>query len=222
LETLKSKNVSIGLRPTSEMEIKDRILHAAQELFYRYGLKSITMDDVCKQLSISKKTLYLHFTDKDDVIHCLLDRNLKQDCEEMAQIASQSKDAVMEIIALMKHIGDLFAKVNPSLFYDMQKYHPQAWRVFLEFKDKTMITMVEANLTKGKAQGLYRANLDVPTLAKMRMEQVSIALDPRIYPPDKFNISKVQMSLLEHFLYGIATLKGHRLINKNLQITEEE
>lgn len=204
------------------MDIKTRILEASAKLFYAYGLKSITMDDVCRELGMSKKTLYQHFTDKDDIIHTLLDQSLRADCAVMENISAHAKDAVIEIISIMKHMSELFSRINPNLFYDMQKYHPNAWKVFLDFKDQTMLGMVERNIHKGMEQGFYRPNLDARTLAKLRIEEVTLALDPRVYPPDKFNLTRVQLTLLEHFLFGIATLKGHRLINKHLQIHEEE
>ena len=82
--------------------------------------------------------------------------------------------------------------------------------------------MIVTNLEKGIKVGLYRNNIDLKILAKFRIEQVEMAMDHNIFPLDIFNLTKVQVELLDHFLRGICTLKGHKLMNKYQQIIEEE
>ena len=82
--------------------------------------------------------------------------------------------------------------------------------------------MVESSINGGKEQGIVRQDIDTKILSRLRMEEVEMAFNPAVYPPDKFNHVEVQVALTEHFLYGICTLKGHKLINKYKQIQEEE
>ena len=82
--------------------------------------------------------------------------------------------------------------------------------------------MVENNLRRGIKEGLYRPDINIKVLAKLRIEQVELAMNPAVFPPAKFNIGDVQVTLLDHFLHGITTLKGHKLINKYKQIKEED
>jgi AcrR family transcriptional regulator len=71
-----------------ETDIKDKILNGAEELFMRYGVRSISMDDIARHLSVSKKTLYQHFADKDDLVlevtRHMLQMNYKE-CEAIRQ-----------------------------------------------------------------------------------------------------------------------------------------
>jgi hypothetical protein len=122
----------------------------------------------------------------------------------------------------MKYLADMFSKINPSLFYDMKKYHPKAWDKFREFKEKKVMHIVETNILKGISQGLYRNTLNPKILARLRIEEVEMAMNPEIFPGREFSLLEVQVALLDHFLYGILTLKGHKLINKYKQITEDE
>ena len=85
-----------------------------------------------------------------------------------------------------------------------------------------MMGFVEENLRNGIREDLYRKDINVKIMAKYRMEQVGMAFNPTIFPPDKYNIKDVQMILLDHFVHGITTLKGHKLINKYKEIKEEE
>lgn len=180
------------------------------------------MDDIARHIGMSKKTLYQNFKSKDEIVNTLVAINLKTNDERLKQLEKDSKDAVQEIILIMKHISEMFSRINPNLFYDMQKYHPEAWKRFQEFKQRLMINMVETNLKQGIQEGYFRNDINVKILAKMRIEQVEIAMNPMAFPPDKFKIDEVQLTMIDHFLHGITTLKGHKLLNKYKNITEDE
>lgn len=204
------------------MTSEQRILDGSFELFKRYGIKGVTMDDIAKHLGISKKTIYQFYTDKDALVTVLIELVLNSHTERIDAIALASKNAVHEIISMMGYMATDFAGTNPNMFYDMQKYHPQAWIKFKVFKENYIYSCVIKNFEKGKEQGLYRVGLNQKILAKLRLEEVEMAFNPVIFPPDKFNLSQVQVEILDHFLHGICTIKGHKLINKYKQINEEE
>src|SRR5688572_21573610 len=105
------------------MNIEDRILLGAKELFYKFGIRSITMDDVAKHLAISKKTIYNYFRDKNEIVMKCCDHDLKDRECVFKHITDNSTDAIAQIMQLMKHMGSMFSQMNPNLFYDMQKYH---------------------------------------------------------------------------------------------------
>ena len=180
------------------------------------------MDDIARQLGMSKKTVYQNFKDKDEIINVLLETSLKENDERLKQLERDSEDAVQEIILIMKHISDMFSRINPMLFYDLQKYYAEAWKKFQDFKQQSMIKMVETNLNQGIKEGYFRNDIKVRILAKMRIEQIEIAMNSTTFPPDKFNIAEVQIAMIDHFLHGITTLKGHKLLNKYKNINEDE
>jgi AcrR family transcriptional regulator len=204
------------------MEATERILEGARELFFSYGIRSVSMDDIARHLGMSKKTVYQHFKDKDEIVNSLLVASLESNEKQLKKLETDSKDAVQEIILIMKHIAEMFSRINPNLFYDMQKYYPEAWKTFQAFKQRSMIKMVETNLQQGISQGYFRNDINVRILAKMRIEQVEIAMNPMIFPHDKFNIAEVQLCMIDHFLHGITTLKGHKLLNKYKNVNEDE
>jgi AcrR family transcriptional regulator len=206
----------------AEAQTKERIMQAAHELFYQFGIRSITMDDIAKHLSISKKTIYRFFDEKDQIVNACCSGDLSDHGCRMEEIAKNSKDAIHEMMGFMNHLSGMFSAMNPNLFYDLQKFHPDAWKAFRNFKEQKMMMMVEDNLKRGIKEGLYRADINIKVLARLRIEQVELGLNPVVFPPAKFNFREVQLALLDHFIHGITTLKGHKLINKYRQIKEDE
>lgn len=204
------------------METKERILTAAQELFFKYGIRSISMDDIAKHLSISKKTIYAFFKNKDEVVHELMRLKLKEDEKGFRLLEKESSNVIEEVFNLMSYLSKVIGQINPSMFYDLQKHHAQTWRLFTEFKEACVLKMVEDTLERGVKQKLIRPDIDIKILSRMRMEQLEMGFNPAIFPPDKFKLVDVQLSMIDHFLYGICTLKGHKLINKYKQIIDEE
>ncbi|MEP7128075.1 MAG: TetR/AcrR family transcriptional regulator [Chitinophagales bacterium] len=193
---------------------RERILEAAQELFYSYGIRSITMDDIARHLSISKKTIYQYFDDKHQIVHVLCKMDCDSNVERMLSIANNSLDAIDEILQSMEFLSDMLSKMNPNLIYDLQKYHPESWKDLNTFREQHLLGTVETNLKKGIKQGLYRSDINVRIIAKLRVEEIQMGLTPALFSPSKFNIHEVQIALLEHFLYGILTMQGIRLLGK--------
>lgn len=204
------------------METSEKIIIGAGELFFSRGIKSVTMDDIAAHLRISKKTIYQFFRDKNDLVEAFTLANLKSNEAMMEDCCQQAKDPVEEIFLTMKHVTSLFQMINPNLFYDLQKNYPATWKKFQEFKLHSLVNIVERNIRKGMEMGYYRSDLHVKVLAKLRIEEVELGMNPAAFPPDKYNLGQVQIILLEHFLYGISTLKGHKLINKYKKVNEEE
>ncbi|MGY4536417.1 AcrR family transcriptional regulator [Mucilaginibacter sp. UYNi724] len=192
----------------------DRIILGAEELFLTAGIKSVTMDDIARHLGMSKKTIYHSFSDKNELVIALVEKKLKEDECQIAVIINTSSNVIEEMINMMKCSEEIFGRINPIVIHDMQKYHPDAWVKFQDFKADVIIKTLEELLIKGITQGFIREDVDVKILAKMRVNQVEMGFNTLIFPVSQFSPWKVQYQLLEHFNYGICTLKGHELLDK--------
>lgn len=203
------------------MSQTERIIQGSEELFLTAGIKSVTMDDIARHLGMSKKTIYQFFKDKNELVIALMQKKLKEDELRMEEIISQSINVVEEMINMMKCSEDIFSRINPIVIHDVQKYHPDAWKQFQEFKSKVLIDKMERLLTKGIKQGYIRPEIEVKIIARMHVNMVEMGFNNSIFPLGDFNIWKVQQQLLEHFCYGICTLKGYKLLNQYKNIIEE-
>jgi AcrR family transcriptional regulator len=200
----------------------NRILKGADELFCRFGIKNVTMDDIARHLGVSKKTLYQHYEDKNKIVVSVIENGMGEHELKFCEFEKASKNAIEEILHTMHYMSSVFATVNPNVFYDMQRYHPEAWQIFRKFKEEKVLHQIIRNLEKGREQGLYRMDFSIKILARLRLEEIELGMNPTLYPADKYNLHDVNIQLLEHYLYGICTLKGHKLINKHKQLIEEE
>jgi AcrR family transcriptional regulator len=194
--------------------VKARILHGAQELFFSYGIRSITMDDIARHLSISKKTIYQFFEDKDQIVLTLTKMDMGENEQVMKGIPQRSKDAIDEILQVMECVKEHLAKFHPSVIYDLQKFHPKAWNEIRQHTENRTMSAVMANLRRGIRQGFYRNDINIPILARLRIEEISLGMNPQVYPPSQFDLKKVELELLNHFLYGILTLKGFKQLEQ--------
>ena len=195
-------------------ESKDRIVCSVTDLFYRFGVKSITMDDVARHLAISKKTLYRYFVDKNDMVYQCCLHDLEKRKAALATISEKALDAVQELVLMMEHMQTMLSSINPNLLFDVRKYHLQAWQSYVDFKEQFMMLSISNNLMRGMESGIYRADLNVRILARLRLEEVEMGFNPDVYPSSKFQLKDVQMALFDHFMHGITTSKGQKLIQR--------
>lgn len=196
------------------MEVQERILDTAFHLFRQYGTRSITMDDIAVRMGISKKTLYAHFADKSDLVMNVMDRHLKLMQAQCIESRTQAKDAVEELFLVMKMLEERLRNMNPVAMMDLQKFHAKAFRLFEDHKNVFMLDMVRQNLQRGIEEGLFRPDLEVDILAHFRTASAMFCFQPELFPMNGYDMTKVQRVLLEHFLYGVATLKGYKEIEK--------
>lgn len=199
-----------------------KILNGAQELFFKYGIKAITMDDIARHLAISKKTIYQFFKEKDEIINILMTEKIREDEEQFSKLHINAANVIEEVFEIMRCMSENIGKINPVVFYELQKYYPEAWKKFIHFKENHVRKQVEDSLKRGQEQGYVRKNINTGILSRLRMEEIQMGFNTEVFPIDKFTTLDVQLEMTEHFLYGICTLKGYKLINKYKQLTEDE
>ena len=199
----------------------ERIIQGGEELFLQAGIRSVTMDDIARNLGMSKKTIYQFFKDKNELVMALTKKKLQEDEERMSEIISKSGNVIEEMINMMKCSEDIFSRINPIVIHDLQKYHQEAWGLFQSFKAEVLVNTLEELLAKGIKQGFLRPDIDVKIIARMRVNQVQLGFNTTVFPIAEFNPWNVQQQFHEHFNYGICTLKGYKLLNQYKNINDE-
>ncbi len=196
------------------MELKERIIIETETLFKQFGIKSMTMDDIARHLSISKKTIYTFFKDKDELVLETMHNAIYCDKCEIEANLTNSKNAVHEIFILKESMQKMLSNMNVSIMNDMQKYHPSSAKMYKQFKEEFVLQKVLKNLRRGIAEGLYRDDFDVEVIARLRIEIIDLTFNSIAFPPNKYTLNEISNQFTDHFLYGLVTLKGYKLINQ--------
>ena len=203
------------------MDIKQKIESTSLDLFMKYGVKSITMDEIARAASVSKKTIYQHFKDKNDLVLAITKKELESDKAFFESLLDTCNDAIEETFKIANHIRTHIAQMNPSLLFDLQKFHVNAWDYYNSHKEECFEYSVIKNIERGINEGNYRSNIQPKIIARMRMAQVESALSGDWFPQDEFNMLEVQMNIFDHFIFGLVTEQGLKLYNKYLSQTNE-
>ncbi len=199
------------------MEPRERIANKAHELFMRYGIRSVSMDEVASQLGMSKKTIYQFYADKDSLVADVIDIELDASQCECNQHKANSENAIHEIFMAVDMLLEVLTKMNPNVLFDLEKYHPVAFKKHNEFKNKFLYTIIKENLEWGKQEGLYREEVNTEIMARFRLAATYLVFNPEMFPVGKNSLTTVVTEITDNFLYGLATAKGQKLIQKYKQ-----
>ncbi|SFD02236.1 TetR/AcrR family transcriptional regulator [Spirosoma endophyticum] len=201
--------------------MKERILEETERLFWKYGVRSVTMEEIAKQLGISKKTIYQHFTDKEQILYEVLQDKIGKHQSEMACAVVETTNPVEEIMNVLNMMHKNADQISPNLLIDIKRYYPQAFVLFRKFKEEHIMRSILENIKKGVDQGLYRADINPDILARLRVEQIELAFDNDIFPTDQYTMHDIQYELMHHFIRGMLTDKGFTIYNQYVHLKNE-
>ncbi len=194
--------------------LKEKVLAKANKLFMQIGIKTITMDDVARELSISKKTLYQHFDNKADLINQILDEYLRQEKEHIEQVSQSANDAIDEMLSIGKYIIKQLNTYSPAAIYDLQKYYPESWMLLKSLHQVFIYNVIKTNIDKGIRQGFYRKGINADIIAKLYVSKSSILTDENLFPHQQYSKEKLFKEHIRYHLHGIASSEGLTLLEK--------
>lgn len=198
-------------------EQKQHIIEIAFAQFRQYGFKNITMDDISRSAGVSKKTLYELFSDKDELVLESVKFMLNQNQCETDLAMNASKHAVEQIVHVLNLMEKMVRGLNMVCYMDLQRHYVDAFRYLQEHKESYLYRCIADNLKRGIQEGLYREEIDVEIITRFRMESALLAFQYNVFPQEKYDTVKVNFQIFNNYMYGIASLKGHKLITQYLQ-----
>lgn len=196
------------------MEVKDRIKQKANELYRRYGIKSVTMDEIASQLGVSKKTIYHSFSDKNELVDAVIVDILDYNRECCQNDKSKAQNAIEEVYLAMEMMQTMFENMNPSILFDIERNYPVTYEKFKKHKYKYLFQVVKDNIERGKKEELYRPEINADVVAIIRLETMMLPFNEDIFPKSKYSLVFLGQQLIEYYLFGLVSLKGYKLISK--------
>ncbi len=218
METFGTLKVSIVLHLImSEIDNRDRILEMSRDMFFRYGIRCVSMDDIAGALAMSKKTIYQYYADKEALVQAVIRFKITESqcvCEGDRNAAA---NAIEEMFLAMEMVEQMFRTMNPSVLFDLRKYHPAAYAQLVKHKDEYLYNIIRTNLEWGIREELYRPEINADIIARFRIDSMLLPLDPAFLSNQKATLADIQKQVLEHYLFGIVSLKGYKLALKYQQ-----
>lgn len=216
METKYTKNVSkvnicSTFAPVEEKKLE--LIHKSAQVFMQYGIKSITMDDLASRLGVSKKTIYKFFKDKNDLVVHIIQRETRED--ELVCKASRinSENAIDELVIMNQHVLEShLLDIHPSVFYDMQKYHPEAWALMENHKSNFVRNEITENVKRGIEEKLYRDNINPEIVSLMYVASID-----SVMKQNSIAFGKVYIEVSRFFLRGLVNSDGINYLQKRLK-----
>ncbi|MCH2043954.1 MAG: TetR/AcrR family transcriptional regulator [Saprospiraceae bacterium] len=192
----------------------DKILDAAESLFRKYGFRSVTMSEIARDLGMSKKTLYVHIQNKQDLIHKIITRYIMEEKSSLAKLTSKAESALDEMIMINLHVQESIRDINPSLVFDLKKYHRPVWEKIEEFHQEYALGAIRENLKRGIKEGIYRKEININILSRIYIGCMPVFSDEILFPVRLYPPAEVHKEFMNYHLNGILSKKGQELLTK--------
>ena len=195
---------------------KQWIVQESKNLFMRYGLKSVTMDDLAHHLGISKKTIYQFIKNKADLVAQVIALQAHEEMTTIANIQKEAPNALSEMLAIAKFVLEMLRNVSPTAMYDLQKYYRKSWKEMEGMHQKYVYETIKNNLEKGIQQGIYRKEINTDIIAKFYVGKTFLVMDEAIFPIKDYQREKLYKEIVQYHIHGIASQKGLKLLEQYL------
>jgi AcrR family transcriptional regulator len=192
------------------------ILKKVAALYRRYGIKSVTMDDVAHELGISKKTLYQFVADKSELVHMVVEHVSECNLGSLKAKEKSDLNAIEELIEVSQHVNSMMKDRSPTYEYDLKKYYPEIYRNLMSARRKLMYESMIANIRKGKKEGIYRKELDEKIIAKLHLLRTENLQSSEIFDEEEMHSSQFFREVFIYHIHGLATEKGRKILLDNI------
>ena len=204
------------------MEAQDQqeqeMILGSLSLFDKYGIRSVTMDDVAREMSVSKKTLYKYFENKADLVHkCVM--TIFDEVEAcMMEIHASAQNAIDELFDIDNVIRKIMEDHNPGLHFQLHKYYPQTAKALYEGRKNLINKMIAENIDSGKRDGLFREDFETDVVTHLYCSKIESLREDEEDLMRKFHTRKVMRQALEYHIRGMASPKGLKYLEKRLEL----
>lgn len=200
--------------------VEQEIINAALGMFNKYGIRSVSMDDVARELGISKKTIYKYFENKAELVHKSLMVIHTGIRDLLLEVHAQSENPIDELFEIDSVVCRVMENHNPSLQFQLQKYYPQTYSKMYEGRHELLHKMIAENIEKGKEGSWYRQEANTEIVTFLYCSKVETMPEDEQVLLTRYNMAYVTRQALEYHIRGLASEKGLNYLNEKLKPTE--
>ena len=197
--------------------MQEQIIEKATEMYLTLGFKSVTMDDIANEMGISKKTIYQHFANKNDLVEVVTMQMFDTISCGIDEIIHPEKNAVEELFEIKNFVLHKLKDEKASPIFQLQKYFPKIYKTLHGKEFCKMQECVITNLHKGVETGLYRPSIDIEFISRIYYSCVHAIKDKSVFADEKYNFRMLEELYLDYHLRAIVTEKGLKVLEKITQ-----
>lgn len=186
----------------------EELLQKILKIYSQFGIKSVTMDDLARELGISKKTLYVHFRDKEDVVDKTFLFQIQSHRCDMDFLEIKRKNAIDQLLDVSKFLISHTHKVHPSVNYDLMKYFPKTWEKVIAYRNDNISNRIKQNILKGIEEGLYRNDFNIEIIARLYVSRLELPVSSDLFRSSGTSVDDFFENLFVYHIRGIASKKG--------------
>ncbi|MGG7034437.1 MAG: TetR/AcrR family transcriptional regulator [Flavobacterium sp.] len=193
--------------------MKEKIITKARDLFLKVGFKTVTMDDIAKEMGISKKTIYRFFENKEVLIESCTQVSRNEVYEAIDYILSKKFNAIKESFQIKNTVTELFNSSGDSPAYQLKKHYPEIYNQILLKDSKLCDSYLKQNIEKGIAEGLYREKVNTDSCTKF---YTMLLFNIKGLTQSEAESQLLELEALEYHIRALATPKGIEELEKQL------
>jgi AcrR family transcriptional regulator len=196
------------------MDIKERIINETFGLFVKFGIRSVTMDQIASHLGISKRTLYETFREKNELLTEGIEHFRGIMHADAMKIINRSDNVIESLYYIGKHGEEMRKRVNPLFFEDIRKYYPEIHSKISDRSRNKQYSIMLTMIRKGINDGVFKKGLNPEIVNEFWHEIMNIFMNEEIFPRDQYSQDDLLKNMITPYLIGISTPKGQALINQ--------
>lgn len=195
------------------------ILKKATELFLKFGFKSVTMDDIANEIGISKKTIYINYENKTELVEACVNYLFEEIIKIIRSIQQQNLNPIEQTYTIFKTVSDLLKDENESIEYQLRKYFPEIHQKNNSTRNSLLIETHTAILEKGVNDGIFRDTIDINFLSKYFLTLMIYIKSAQDTELGEFNTKYASTQFIELYFRGIVTDKGLKILEQFINKT---
>lgn len=202
------------------MDRQQQIWRKVEQMFLRFGIKSVSMDDICRSVGISKKTLYQLVPNKSELIGQILDNHIREECLMVEDLEKKANDPIHAMVLISKYVAKIIMKMSPNTMYDLRKYYRETWKTFEKERNRIILQSIRDNLQQGITEGLYRTDLDPDLLSSLYLRMATFVTDENLEQTPSRRV-QLYVEFIRYHIRGISTDKGLETLDKYEDLLKE-
>ncbi len=191
------------------MTVEEQIISTAREKFFSGGFQKTTVDEIASDLKISKKTIYKHFSSKEEIARAVMSAMRNQISENVSQIVSGDSSAVDKLYKFTKVLSEISMRVNNKWLDDMRVHLPKVWEEIDEFRSKVLYKNFKKIFEQGKKEGLVNEG-DNEIMLQILIGSIQRVINPDFILNNNYSLKSAIDELISILMKGMLTSKGSK------------